>query len=200
MARVTCRCGETINLGREVPDRVVCPSCGTKINIKVKGPGKGKGAVADEGDGLIRFHCPCGRRLKVPAQDRPEAGRCPDCGAVVPVPRPVLASVSTVSGPRTPGVGIRNGSFAGSEDARTEEFDAEDIARIQRWAAKHGVYPEDEGRTAHVPPPRAPSESGYTPPPAMKVEAGLRTCPKCGRPLHMSAVSCRACGAATPKG
>ncbi|WP_240907435.1 hypothetical protein [Paludisphaera rhizosphaerae] len=182
-------------MGRDVLDRVVCPRCGVKIRVRRSG----NGAVTGEGDGLIRFHCPCGRRLKVRAQDRPEAGRCPDCGTVVPVPKPVLASVSTLSSPRTPSVGVRNGAFAGPEDARTEELDADDIARIQRWAARYGVYPEDEGKTSQVPPPRSPSESGYTPPPALKVEAGLRICPKCGRPLHMSAVSCRACGAATPK-
>jgi len=186
-----------MDVGRDAPDRVVCPSCGVKIRLRRSGTG----TVTGEGDGLIRFHCRCGRRLKVRAEDRPEAGRCPDCGAVVPVPKPVLASISTVAGPRTPGSGVRKGeAFASPENARTEELDSDDLARLQRWAARHGVYPEDQGKMDHVPPPpRSPAESGYSPPPALKVEAGLRICPKCGRPLHMSAVSCRACGAATPK-
>jgi hypothetical protein len=28
----------------------------------------------------------------------------------------------------------------------------------------------------------------------LKIEAGLRVCPGCGKPLHMSATVCRSCG------
>jgi hypothetical protein len=33
----------------------------------------------------------------------------------------------------------------------------------------------------------------------LKVEAGLRVCPRCGRPVHLSAEVCRQCGASVPK-
>jgi hypothetical protein len=33
----------------------------------------------------------------------------------------------------------------------------------------------------------------------VKVEAGLRVCPRCGRPVHLSAEVCRQCGASVPK-
>lgn len=36
-------------------------------------------------------------------------------------------------------------------------------------------------------------------PSGSRVEAGLRVCPRCGRPLHLSAVACRECGAPVPK-
>lgn len=193
MARVTCRCGEAIEVKRDDPDRIVCPRCGVKIRVRRASAG------ASKGDGLIRFHCRCGRRLKVRAADRPEAGRCPDCGAVVPVPRPAPAMAGAAEPPRTTNAEVRSDGFADAGDARTQEMDSDDVARLQRWAARHGVYPDDKGSSDHVPPPRAP-EDPYSPPPALKVEAGLRVCPRCGRPLHMSAVSCRACGAATPKG
>ncbi len=195
MARVKCRCGEAIEVDREAgPERVVCPRCRARIRVRrADGPGAA-------GDGLIRFHCPCGRRLKVRAADRPEAGRCPDCGRVVPVPQVAMASASITSSkaPKSPGAGVSNVSFAGDGGARTEEMGADDVARLQRWAARHGVIAEGDATSA-VPPPILP-ETPYSPPPALRVEAGLRICPRCGRPLHMSAVTCRACGAPTPKG
>jgi hypothetical protein len=86
---------------------------------------------------------------------------------------------------------------AGGDGDRTDELDADDVARLQRWAARHGVVSEADA-SSPVPPP-SPSETPYSPPPALQVEAGLRVCPRCGRPLHMSAVACRACGAPTPK-
>jgi len=189
MARVTCRCGEVMDVDRDGPDRIVCPRCQSRIRVRRASPRGGGGG----GDGLIRFHCPCGRRLKVRAEDRPEAGRCPDCGAVVPVPQQAVAAASGALA-RTAGSG--GADFAGAE-VRTEELGPDDVARLQRWAARHGVMPGDEGST-DVPPPMLP-ETPYTPPPALRVEAGLRICPKCGRPLHMSAVVCRSCGASTPK-
>ena len=33
----------------------------------------------------------------------------------------------------------------------------------------------------------------------VKVEAGLRVCPRCGRPVHLGAESCRHCGAHVPR-
>ncbi|MDG3007660.1 hypothetical protein [Paludisphaera mucosa] len=197
MARVTCRCGEVLDVDRNGPERVVCPRC--QARIRVRRPETRAGAVPG-GDGLIRFPCPCGRRLKVRAEDRPEAGRCPDCGRVVPVPRTAWApgvGAAIGAAPKSPGLGVSNASFGGDGEARTEELDADDVARLQRWAARHGVLPGD-APSSPVPTPRL-AETPYSPPPALRVEAGLRICPKCGRPLHMSAVACRACGASTPK-
>ncbi len=192
MARVKCRCGETLDVDRNGPERVVCPRCQARIRVR-----RPDGAAAD---GLIRFHCPCGRRLKVRAENRPEAGRCPDCGEVVPVPspaaRPSNVGVGVASLPKTSNPGVSKAAFQ-DDEARTEEMNPADVARLQRWAARHGVLPGDEP-SAHVPPPGL-ADTPYSPPPALRVEAGLRICPKCKRPLHMSATSCRACGASTPK-
>jgi ribosomal protein L32 len=33
----------------------------------------------------------------------------------------------------------------------------------------------------------------------MKTEAGLRVCPRCGKPVHLSSIVCRECGAHVPK-
>lgn len=198
MARVTCRCGETIHVDREGgPERVVCPRCQAKIRVRRSH----SAPAAAAGDGLIRFHCPCGRRLKVRAADRPEAGRCPDCGRVVPVPEQPAAAESggshKVHAHGSHHGARRSGAAAVGDEARTAEMDADDMARLQQWAARHGVV-SAAAAASPVPPPIEP-ERPYAPPPALRVEAGLRVCPRCGRPLHMSAVSCRACGAATPK-
>jgi ribosomal protein L40E len=54
------------------------------------------------------------------------------------------------------------------------------------------------------PPPALPAPANVPAaaleaPAAVKAEAGLRVCPRCGRPLHLSAVTCRDCGAPVPK-
>lgn len=194
MAWVTCRCGEKLEVDRDGPDRVVCPGCQARIRVR-------RTETSAARDGLIRFHCPCGRRLKVRAEDRPEAGRCPDCGQVVPVPNVAARVPSVGSGaamasvPKTSNAGVPNASFR-EDEGRTQEMDASDLARLQRWAARHGVMPGDEP-SAPIPPP-SQAEIPYSPPPALRVEAGLRICPKCKRPLHMSAIVCRSCGASTP--
>ena len=78
MARVTCRCGEAIEAPGGGVEKVVCPRCRTRIRIR---------RPSDRADdGYIRFPCPCGRRLKVRAAGGIEAGKCPDCGRVVPIP------------------------------------------------------------------------------------------------------------------
>ena len=80
MPRVTCRCGERLKVQPDGPERIECPRCGAKIRLRHTSPRRPAGT----GDGFLRFLCPCGRRLKVPAADRPVAGRCPDCGRIVP--------------------------------------------------------------------------------------------------------------------
>ncbi|APW61743.1 hypothetical protein [Paludisphaera borealis] len=199
MARVTCRCGETIEVASGGPERIVCPRCQTRIRIRRP---KDQTAAAAADDGYIRFPCPCGRRLKLRATSQVEAGKCPDCGRVVPIPE----SARTAGA----GVGGSYGARADDPEARTDELDKLDVARLDRWAARHGVSPDAAGRQAATKPPRAPQpptevpiRTGDTPPisppPAFKREAGLRVCPKCRKPLHMSATVCRSCGESTPK-
>lgn len=129
MPRVTCRCGERLKVQPGGPDRIECPKCGAKIRLRHTTPptmASGK----DGGDGFLRFLCPCGRRLKVPAVDRPVSGRCPDCGRVVPVP--------TSSQLKSLSASITGASQTDSE-ARTEELDDDDLARLETWGCS--IYP-----------------------------------------------------------
>lgn len=168
----------------EVPDgwgsvRVVCPKCGAKVRIKRKESAANSSVVMPP-DGFIRFQCPCGRRLKVEATNPPEFGQCPDCLRVVPIPP--LPTVPTVS-PRHP-------------ETPTEELSAEDLMALARWAQSHNQP---------APSVPGPGPAGETIEdltvlePVRRMEAGLRVCPSCGKPVHLGAAVCRWCGVPVPK-
>ncbi len=119
MPRVSCRCGEKLKILPDSPERIECPQCGARIRLRRPMP---KGT---DGDGYLRFLCPCGRRLKVLAADRPVAGRCPDCGRVVPVPTSIKPGIDSGQ-PKQLG--------QADPDVRTAELDANDLAQLEQWA------------------------------------------------------------------
>ena len=194
MPRVTCRCGEKLKVPPESPEHMDCTRCGTRIRLR-----RPKPKTSDlAGDGFIRFLCPCGRRLKVPSENQPKAGKCPDCGRVVPVP-------TSAAGTLKPTVNKNDA------DARTADFDADDLAELEKWSARHlasAIQADaDPARTGPVPvvsvtndnveltlPPNAIPQASV-----VKFETGLRTCPRCKKPLHLSADNCRECGMPVPR-
>jgi DNA-directed RNA polymerase subunit RPC12/RpoP len=198
MHRVTCRCGERLTVQPEGPERIDCPKCGAKIRLRHV-PQAPRGPAA--GDGFIRFHCPCGRRLKVPAADRPIAGKCPDCGRVVPVP--TASQTKAAPGP------LKQGPKSDPE-ARTEDLDAEDLARLDSWGARHTANPNPKhgplstATDVQQVVSGADSALGFSAPVAnpvseVKFEAGLRICPRCKKPVHLGAAICRECGTTVPR-
>ncbi|QEH31567.1 Double zinc ribbon [Aquisphaera giovannonii] len=202
MARVKCRCGEVLEIPADASDRLKCDRCGAKIRIRRSpGPGPAAGDAAGDaasGDGYIRFACPCGRRLKVRAQDRPEAGKCPDCGRIVPVPESAYAAAGAGEASRPSSRG--GGAGASSpEGPRTADMDAHDLEQLEEWARRFRERPAAP-RPAAAAAPGLPS-SPLSPPPisGVKMEAGLRVCSRCGKPLHMSATVCRSCGEPAPR-
>ena len=169
MTRATCRCGQDLELPPEGVEHVICPRCEARVRIirKARGPG-GSGISAEAGDGFLRFPCPCGRRLKVSAADRPTHGKCPDCGTIVPVPADAAAF------------------FASSvAESPTQEMASADVAMLEAWSKGH-VGPKSTAEMA----------SSH---PARRGEAGLRVCPRCGKPIHLGADACRDCGIPVPK-
>lgn len=197
MPCATCRCGQKLSIPVNGPERVICPKCQSRIRVRKDSP---DGTAIPGAGGFIRFECTCGRRLKVraaPGDELPQAGKCPDCGRIVPVP-----SHSTAA---TGASGMARG-LADSE-SRTEEMDDNDLAALDRWTQNHeaqrrrsapapGARIIDEVAQQHSQ-PQAISEFVESVP--TRVEAGLRICPRCGRPVHLSAVACRECGAPVPK-
>ena len=200
MPRVTCRCGEKLNVQAGGPERIDCPKCGAKIRLR-RSPAPSPGG--ETGDGFLRFLCPCGRRLKVPAVDRPVAGKCPDCGRVVPVP--TSARSTSTAAPA--------GQASQSDtDARTEELDAADLAQLKAWESQHAASldraasPVSTSTGIHsiASLDEAEMEIGFVPPvtppaSAVKFEAGLRICPRCKKPVHLGAATCRECGTPVPR-
>ena len=90
---------------------------------------------------------------------------------------------------------------------RTEDMDAADLERLERWASRHQAASNHnqqlggESTTSHqalsaVSPTAMAQDSAS---PVMKMEAGLRVCSRCGKPLHISATVCRSCGEPVPK-
>lgn len=198
MPRVTCRCGEKLTVQISSPERINCPKCGAKIRLRraTSQPPEG-----EPSDGFLRFLCPCGRRLKVSAIDRPVAGKCPDCGRVVPVPTSAQAHVAV---PRL--------STNTNTEARTEDLDAADLAVLKEWAARHTDDPiRSEASISTTTDVQsilsnfeAELEVGFVPPvppraSAVKFEAGLRICPRCKKPVHLGAATCRECGTSVPR-
>ena len=208
MAQVICRCGESLDYDPYGPERIVCPSCDSKIRVRRRDPDtppekkKREPKTFPIEDGYVRFPCPCGRRLKIRAKDRPEAGRCPDCGRVVPVPD------STVKNPfdKKPAGGLLN-----PDDQPTGELSPEDLVRLDNWTRhwqtrkkrEPALTPGDRSDEEPTPAAGAPIVGAgvgvASRPSAIKIEAGLRVCPRCGKPVHLGASNCRECGAAVPK-
>ena len=200
MSRVTCRCGERLNVHPGGPERIDCPMCGAKIRLRrapVQAP------EAELGDGFLRFLCPCGRRLKVSTVDRPVAGKCPDCGRVVPVPTAAQAHAKVVPSTHTAQT---------DTDARTEELDAADVAALTEWGARYADSPHRSETPISTSTDirsfplgaEAEPEVGFVPPApprasAVKFEAGLRVCPRCRKPVHLGAATCRECGTPVPR-
>jgi hypothetical protein len=200
MARVTCRCGEKLKIPPDAPERIECPKCAARIRLRRPASPPTRN---ETGDGYLRFLCPCGRRLKVPAAGRPVAGRCPDCGRVVPVPPPAHTAANAISAkmPR-----------AADPQARTDELDASDLHDLEQWATRHVT---DMGQvsglltttTSFFTPPVSDEPNAdlglptpaLSPPSVARFEAGLRICPRCKKPVHLGALNCRECGTPVPR-
>ena len=198
MPRVTCRCGEKLKVPPDGAEHMDCSHCGARIRLRRPAPKQNDAT----GDGFIRFLCPCGRRLKVSAETRPKAGKCPDCGRVVPVPTSALGVLKSSTG-KKPG--------ESDPERRTEDLDAADLAELEKWSARHlasSGQPEgqlsDTGQVAVV--SRAEDDDKFGIPAnafiqasVVKFETGLRVCPRCKKPLHLSADNCRECGMPVPR-
>lgn len=190
MRRAICRCGQPLSVPANGSEsaRVVCPNCGARVRIRHPSS-SGMGSAPRPDDGYIRFFCPCGRRLKVSDEHPPSHGKCPDCGAIVPVPRASSSGLVRSSGdPETP----------------TAELSAEDLATLERWTQGHltrAAEAEDPptatlGKSSH---PETPPIVSPPAPPSHRAEVGLRVCPSCHRAVHLGAEACRDCGTPVPR-
>src|SRR5262245_25495895 len=128
MPQVICRCGEKLKVPTDAPEFINCSRCNARIRLR---PAPPRENAADE-DGFIRFLCPCGRRLTVPAKEQPKAGRCPDCGRIVPVPAPNFDNLNF-------------GSGKNDAETRTQDLDLNDLAELKKWSDRHRGDSGQEG-------------------------------------------------------
>jgi hypothetical protein len=176
-ARANCRCGQPLEIPPDGVEHVTCPRCAAKVRlVRRRGSGDAGASGIAPGDDYIRFHCPCGRRLKVSAIDRPSHGKCPDCGRIVPVP-------------------VGAGTVGSNSDAPTEELAAADQAMLEAWTKSH--LARGNG-TPNGESPTSTAEMAQDAP-GRRAEAGFRVCPRCGKPIHLNADICRGCGTTVPK-
>jgi hypothetical protein len=193
MPRVICRCGEKLKLPTECLEHIKCPRCSARIRVRCALP---KENTADE-DGFVRFLCPCGRRLKVSAEEPPKAGKCPDCGRVVPVPTSTFSTSNSTSGKN-------------DVETRTQDLDASDLAELKKWSDRYwsdsGQVQDNSVNTGPLAVLLGPDNDklgllSSTIPRAsvVKFETGLRICPQCQKPLHLGANNCRECGIPVPR-
>ena len=184
------------------PERLTCLRCGAKIRVR-RSP-KNKRATAPSGDGFVRFYCPCGRRLKIRVEEQSEAGKCPDCGRIAPVPESAQLATDKTS-KQAQDQGQRDRLPSGM---RTVDMDTADLEYLDQWSRRHqakaswpeepeqGVTPDTKLEAQEVPHTEA---TFLEVPKVLNVEAGLRVCTRCGTPLHLSATVCRSCGEPAPR-
>ncbi len=172
MGAAVCRCGQPLEIPAGGEGHITCPNCSAKVRIVRKPRSGPANPVADPGDGFVRFPCPCGRKLKVSLADRPSHGKCPDCGNIVPVPAGSYATALTAQ-----------------SETPTGELAAADLATLDAWTREHLAKAGTPRSTTDLPAELKPR----------KAEAGMRVCPKCGKPIHLGAEVCRGCGTVVPK-
>ncbi len=87
--KVFCPCGKKVKFPAKYAGRTgSCPQCGRAIAI----PQASSSAAAESAmqsraaDGMIRFSCKCGKKIKVPNKYSGKAGKCPQCGAKIVIP------------------------------------------------------------------------------------------------------------------
>jgi hypothetical protein len=156
MPRATCRCGEILNVPDDGTERIVCPKCKARVRIR-------RDAAAGPDDRFIRFPCPCGRRLKVSAQNPPTHGKCPDCGKVVPVPA---------------------SSVLADPEGKTEELSSADMLKLDEWVKGHAKE-ASRAPSASAPSAAIRSEAGLRVCPGCgkPIHLGATQCQQCGIPV-----------------
>ena len=87
----TCSCGHEIRASRQYGGKIVrCPACRGVVMMpeSIASANQPNLAALAGDDGFIRFACPCGKRVKMPARYAGRRGKCPGCGASIRIPPP----------------------------------------------------------------------------------------------------------------
>jgi len=98
------KCGRQLHPGNAPPGRrVLCPGCGAFSEVPEPGAGSAsQPGPAPPAGAPIEFRCTqCNKLLRTPAETAGKQAKCPECGAILPVPMAGVAATSA-GGPRVP--------------------------------------------------------------------------------------------------
>jgi len=87
--KVFCSCGKKVKFPAKYAGRTGrCPQCGKPIAIpQASSSTAAESAMQSSGiDGMIRFSCKCGKKIRVPGKYSGKTGRCPQCHARIVIP------------------------------------------------------------------------------------------------------------------
>jgi len=87
--KVFCSCGKRVKFPVKYAGRTGrCPQCGRAIVIPdaACSPATESAMQSSAGDGMIRFSCKCGKKIKVPSEYSGKTGKCPQCHAKIIIP------------------------------------------------------------------------------------------------------------------
>jgi len=87
--KVFCSCGKKVKFPAKYAGRTGrCPQCGRAIAIAETSESSATESAMQSGgeDGMIRFSCKCGRKIKVPGKYSGKVGKCPQCHEKIIIP------------------------------------------------------------------------------------------------------------------
>ena len=196
MPRVTCRCGEKLKVPPESPEHMDCTRCGARIRLRRPKP---QGNTAN----WRRIH-PVSLPLRTPtkgigggtAQGRKMSrlwtGRAGAYIRIWHIEADQRARMTPRHGQRilTPPIlpNSKNGLHATWPVP----------VKLKAIRAKTGPVPSvlRSGRQRRT---LASCQTAIPQASVVKFETGLRVCPRCKKPLHLSADNCRECGMPVPR-
>ncbi len=172
MGQAICRCGQPLDVPPGAVTHLTCPTCSAKVRIVRKSASTNGEAQSGQRPGS--------------SGDGFVRFLCP-CGRKLRVSlldRPTHGKCPECG--KVVPVPADAASYV-SPESPTAEMPAVDQARLEAWTKTH--LGQNSATLAGA---------GGTSPPR-RLEAGLRVCPQCGKPIHMGSETCRGCGTTVPK-
>lgn len=86
--RVLCSCGKKVKFPAQYAGRTGrCPACNKPITIPdVAGVDEASAQSSNAADGMVRFSCRCGKKIKVSSRYSGKTAKCPQCHAKLIIP------------------------------------------------------------------------------------------------------------------
>ena len=129
------------------------------------------------------------------------AGKCPECGRVVPVPPLGCGTLNSPKGKKPRG---------NDPESRTEDLDPAELAELEKWSGRYltkSGQAEGPLSTTGIIAVNSRAENdnniglpinAFVQASVVKFETGLRVCPRCKKPLHLTRIIVVSVGCQSP--